>query len=128
MKYYYSRYWGILSTGDPEVANSTHDVGFVGMGYSGHQDSLNDIHKQNLQGIGPLPAGLYVISKIYNDPERGRNTWVLTPDPRNKMYGRSGFLVHGDTPAQAHSASDGCIIMPYWVRCLGQVGDEIEVL
>ena len=127
-RYYYSRYWGILSKNNPEAASCTTEVEFIGFGYSGHASNLNDIHKENQQGIGPLPKGLYRITKVYDDPERGVHTCVLTPDTENKMYGRAGFLIHGDTPAEAHAASDGCIIMPKWCRMLLQVGDEIDVL
>lgn len=128
MRYFYSRYWGILSHNNPEAAQSTLDVGFVGFGYSGNFTCLNDIHKENQPNVGPLPRGLYKVVRIYDDPHKGRHTCVLEPDPTNKMYGRAGFLCHGDTPTESHNASDGCIIMPLWIRSLFEVGDEIEVL
>ena len=124
MKYTYTRYWGIFTApGEAPGASK-----LVGYGYSGHQDALNDIHKQNLQGVGPLPAGTYIITAIRDDPERGKHTCELLPQTTNKMYGRSGFLIHGDTDAEAHNASDGCIIAPFLIRSMFMVQDIIEVL
>ena len=40
----------------------------------------------------------------------------LTPDPSNEMYGRTSFLIHGDTGAHNHGASEGCIIFNLCVR------------
>ena len=126
MKYFYSRYWGIFSTANPETdAVST---GIIGFGYSGHSANLNDIHKANIQGVGPLPAGTYIITEVYDDPKRGRHTCRLKAAIGNKMFGRDGFLIHGDTEAEAHEASDGCIIAPYWVRLTFKAGDEIDVI
>jgi len=125
MKYTYNRYWGIFTR--PALApNVTPEL--CGYAYSGHEGALNDIHKQNIQGIGPLPAGTYVISRIYDDPERGNHTCELLPQTTNKMYGRSGFLIHGDTTAEAHNASDGCIIAPFSVRSMFVAQDIIEVV
>lgn len=128
MKYFYSRYWGCFATTNPETSPSGKEIGFIGFGYSGHEANLNDIHKQNLEGIGPLPSGRYIIDLVYDDVKRGSYTCRLKPDLLNNMYGRSGFLIHGDTMAQAHAASDGCIIAPRWVRMLFAVSDEIEVI
>ena len=41
---------------------------------------------------------------------------ALTPDPANQMFGRSGFLMHGDILEHPGCASEGCIIMPRDVR------------
>ena len=119
MKYMYERYWGIFHDNSSTI---------VGCGYSGAASALNDIHKQNLAKVGPLPAGLYTIAEVYDDPERGQHTCMLEPARSNIMYGRSGFLIHGDTKEEAHNASEGCIVAPYWVRHLFKAGDEIEVI
>jgi hypothetical protein len=130
MKFFYDRYWGILALTNPQSWNNINIItdGIRGFGYSGNASKLNDIHSQNLEGVGPIPAGLYTISKIYDDDKRGKHTCVLVPDSANKMYGRSGFLLHGDTAAEAHAASDGCIIFPYFIRVIFNVGDVFEVL
>jgi hypothetical protein len=124
MKYTFDRYWGVFTVATSVPGKST----IVAYGYSGHQDCLNDIHKQNIQGVGPLPAGTYVISRIYDDVERGKHTCELLPQTTNKMFGRSGFLIHGDTMAEAHNASDGCIVTTYAIRTMFMVQDIIEVV
>lgn len=127
MRYFYSRYWGILALKNPETFTEPQDCETIkGFGYSGV--ALNDVHKENISNVGPLPHGSYTITKVYDDAARGRHTCVLTPASTNKMYGRSGFLIHGDTPSESHNASDGCIIMPLWIRTQFKVEDEIEVL
>jgi hypothetical protein len=37
---------------------------------------------------------------------------ALTPILQTKTYGRSGFLIHGDSIQHPGEASEGCIIMP----------------
>jgi hypothetical protein len=32
------------------------------------------------------------------------------------MFGRSGFLIHGDNAEMNHTASDGCIILSHDIR------------
>ena len=60
-------------------------------------------------------------------PNDGRPiAFPLTPDSDNNMYGRSGFMIHGDN-AQ-NDASQGCIIMPRDVRELLHEGDRLEVI
>ncbi|MGB9255254.1 MAG: hypothetical protein WCC25_10510, partial [Candidatus Korobacteraceae bacterium] len=65
-----------------------------------------------------LPHGTYTIGPAYDDnnhPGKGPVVMPLEPDPANEMFGRDGFLIHGDTAARDHTASDGCIILdiPY---------------
>jgi hypothetical protein len=124
MKYIYDRYWGIF-TQQSETPGKTNLIGY---GYSGKACALNDIHRQNIQGVGPLPAGTYIVESIYDDPERGKHTCKLLPLTTDKMYGRSGFLIHGDTLAEAHDASDGCIIVPFLIRSMFMAQDIIEVI
>jgi len=40
----------------------------------------------------------------------------LTPSLNNQMFGRSGFLIHGDSVVNPGTASEGCIILPRAVR------------
>ena len=72
---------------------------------------------QSVHGVGPIPQGLYSIGAPY-DSSHSPFTLRLTPHAENDMYGRDGFLVHGDLvdkPGQ-HQASQGCIIMARGVR------------
>jgi len=40
----------------------------------------------------------------------------LTPIEGTDTFGRSGFMVHGDNQALNHSASEGCIVAPRFIR------------
>jgi hypothetical protein len=43
------------------------------------------------------------------------------------MYGRSGFLIHGDNSKRDNSASQGCIIVGPDARNKISIGDKIVV-
>lgn len=86
------------------------DGSLVDTGYSGKGDGLNNPDMQNVPRVGPIPIGVYTIGPAYHDPEKGPCVMRLTPDPDNEMFGRAGFLCHGDNPQANHTASEGCII------------------
>ena len=69
--------------------------------------SMGSLGKGN---FGPLPTGKYTIGPAYEDPQRGRYTMRLQPDPANDMHGRIGFMIHADSIASPGSASEGCIV------------------
>lgn len=85
-------------------------------GYSGHGDGLNNPAMQNAHDTGPLPQGGYTIQPPHADHKVGPVAMRLVPSPSNEMFGRGDFLIHGDTAAQNHTASHGCIILPHDVR------------
>lgn len=85
-----------------------------GTGYAGRGPCRNEPSAQRIKNFGPLPCGLYTIERPHDSPRTGPLTLSLTPDPRNEMFGRSAFAIHGDN--DAHDASDGCIIMSRTVR------------
>ena len=94
---------------------------FVAVGYSGgdggkQPDGINNQVMQNKHNIGPIPAGLYQMQAQIYTSRIGPCAIPLSPDPRNKMFGRSGFYCHGDNSKVNRSASDGCIIMPRAAR------------
>jgi hypothetical protein len=49
---------------------------------------------------------------------------ALDPDPGNQMFGRDGFLIHGDNMAMNHTASEGCIILGRPIR--EQIADSAD--
>lgn len=52
------------------------------------------------------------------------------PDSSNEMYGRGGFLIHGDLADAAkrqHRASLGCIIVPRLIRWAIWGCDDVEL-
>jgi len=57
---------------------------------------------------------------------RGSLTIPLIPSSSNQMFGRSGFLIHGDNSCGCDSASEGCVILPRWVRELLNDSDDRE--
>jgi len=84
----------------------------VGKGYSGKGSSKNNPKDQNLHGLGPIPRGRYSIGAvILVTAVHGPFVIPLTPDPKNQMWGRDGFLIHGDSVVKPGTASEGCIIL-----------------
>lgn len=88
----------------------------MGAGYSGQPDCKNDPDKCALHDRGPIPPGLYTIEPPRDTETHGPYVLPLTPNEKNEMYGRSGFLIHGDSVSHPGSASHGCIILPRVVR------------
>jgi hypothetical protein len=88
---------------------------FSGTGYSGAPAGKNDPELQNVKDVGPIPQGRYTIGPAFDADPQGPVTMRLTPDPENEMFGRDGFLIHGDTDP-AGFASTGCIVLPLQVR------------
>ena len=88
-----------------------HEGTQVATGYSGNGECKNCCDKQDVQQHGPIPQGHYTIGPSFKDPHKGPIVMHLIPDPANQMFGRSGFLIHGDAIADPGSASEGCIIL-----------------
>jgi hypothetical protein len=89
----------------------------AGYGYSGCLQGLNDSAYENIPDVGPIPKGLYTIGPFFDDlGGKGPLVAHLTPDPVNEMYGRAGFMIHGDNAAVNHTASHGCIIAAHVIR------------
>ena len=96
----------------------------AGDGYSGNGSALNDPSLTDIRDHGPCPRGRYTMGPWFTDPEKGPIVTHLVPDATNEMYGRSGFMIHGDNAAGNHSASDGCIILPHPVRAVLAASDD----
>ncbi len=88
----------------------------LGIGYSGAAEAKNNPAMEMIHDIGPIPKGCYAIGPPHNTLEHGPFVLALVPDPANQMYGRSGFLIHGDSKAVPGKASKGCIILSRDVR------------
>lgn len=87
-----------------------------GVGYSGSSEGKNNPFMQNVPCVGPIPQGRYAIGDPFDSPTHGPHAMRLTPDPANEMFGRSGFLIHGDSISHPGNASEGCIVLPRNVR------------
>ncbi len=85
-------------------------------GYSGAGEGKNNPADQEIHNVGPIPRGSYTISGPVDTVTHGPYVLPLTPDPANEMFGRSSFLIHGDSKVDPGNASEGCIIMPRNIR------------
>lgn len=85
-------------------------------GCSGHGPGLHNPEMQNVMNTGPIPRGKHHRGPAYHDGPLAPVTVNLSPPPRINTFGRTVFRMQGDNPAQNHSASQGCIVMPFTVR------------
>src|SRR5437879_1799478 len=92
------------------------DGNLIGVGYSGSGEHKNDTQSQSLQDHGPIPVGSYLITNPRDTITHGPYVLPLNPAPNNLMWGRSGFLIHGDSKLSPGTASEGCIVMSRDVR------------
>lgn len=101
----------------------------VAHGYSGQPECKNDPSKCGIPDKGPIPQGSYTIGHPVDTKTHGPFVLPLTPDPANEMFGRSGFLIHGDSVVAPGTASEGCIIMPRTARdAINKSGDAALVV
>src|SRR5882762_4348724 len=93
--------------------NLSHDGVFVGAGYSGHdngvQNGINNPDLENVHDVGPIPRGNYTIQPFFDDTGgKGPIVAHLDPEPGTEVFARSGFMIHGDNSTGNRSASHGC--------------------
>ncbi|MEM5437616.1 tlde1 domain-containing protein [Paraburkholderia diazotrophica] len=88
----------------------------AGTGYSGHGAGRNNANMQRTGGIGPIPQGTYTIGAPFHHNHAGGYTMRLTPQHGTNTFGRSGFMMHGDSTRQPGQASEGCIVQNHSVR------------
>lgn len=88
----------------------------MGYGYSGRGIYKNVPADDNLLDEGPIPAGFYDIGTPRDTDTHGPFVLPLTPHPSNQMFGRGGFLIHGDSVSNPGCASLGCIVTSPVVR------------
>jgi hypothetical protein len=103
----------------------------VATGYSGAGDGKNNPDMQSIPNIGPIPQGDWTITgPPVNTAEHGPYVLRLAPKEETDTFGRSGFLMHGDSRNAPGTASHGCVILPRPVReQVWQSGDrELEVV
>ena len=93
------------------------DGTMMAQGYSGAETiGKNNPKMEHLHNVGPIPVGFYTIGEAFDGSSHGPCVMRLTPDANNQMFGRDGFLIHGDLISNPGNASQGCIIMPKFVR------------
>jgi len=89
----------------------------VAMGYSGTGKGKNNPEMQSVRNVGPIPQGDWTITgPPVNTADHGPYVLRLSPKDETETFGRSGFLMHGDSKSAPGTASHGCVIMPRTVR------------
>ena len=97
-------------TYEQKTGRMLHDGVLVWVGYSGHGEGKNNPDMQHIPNVGPIPVGRYrIIKPPFNHSLRGPHCLRLEPLPGNQMFGRNGFLIHGDSTKAPGTASHGCI-------------------
>ena len=106
----------------------------IANGYAGGNCGKNPEGKNNkllqaVKSVGPIPVGKYTLGEVVLTSHLGPYAIPLIPYHDNKMFGRGGFYMHGDTTPSGN-ASEGCIIMPRIVRVRVYGSDDrtIEVV
>lgn len=108
---------------------------FIGTAYSGNGSDLDNPATEAVSCHGPIPLGKWTIGEFFDDLEpnppdglehKGPQVCHLSPMEGTDTFGRSGFMIHGDNRAMNHTASDGCIVAPRFVRDrISESGDRI---
>lgn len=110
------------------------DENYVGSGWSGNGEGLDNPDKQDVHNVGPIPRGRYHIGPAHTHPHLGPVVLELTPSPSNIMFGRSAFRIHGAAPGDTFispgKSSEGCIILPRPVRerIAASIDKDLEVI
>ncbi|MCC8392992.1 DUF2778 domain-containing protein [Paraburkholderia sp. MMS20-SJTR3] len=85
-------------------------------GYSGNGEGKDQHHLQHVRDKGPIPVGEYEIGAPFRHAHTGPYTMRLTPINGTNTFGRSGFMIHGDSRSDPGNASKGCIVLAPLVR------------
>ena len=80
------------------------------VGYSGRGAHKNNPESQHVKRLGPIPRGVYGIHGPFDHPRLGPICFDLSAH-KLPMFGRSGFMIHGDSRVRPGDASSGCIIL-----------------
>ena len=98
----------------------------VSNGYSGAGRGKNRTDYESVPDQGPIPRGEWtIVSLTVEETEHGPYVLRLAPSGQTNTFGRSGFLIHGDSLQHPGEASKGCIILPRPIReRIWQSGDR----
>ena len=103
----------------------------VATGYSGAGAGKNNPDMERVPNVGPIPQGGWTIAgPPTNTADHGPYVLTLKPEADTRTFGRTGFLMHGDSIESPGCASQGCVIMPRAIReHVWKSGDrELEVV
>lgn len=97
-----------------------------GRGYAGHGPGKNNPLMERVKNVGPIPRGLWGMQHPIDSKLRGPYVIMLDPEDGTETYGRSGFLVHGDSRTHPGEASHGCIVCGRKLReAMWESGDHL---
>jgi Protein of unknown function (DUF2778) len=97
----------------------------IGTAYSGFGPGRNNPAMEQVKDMGPIPQGLYEIGEPFDTETHGPFVMRLLPIGPTYTFGRSGFLIHGDSLEFPGKASHGCIVAARRVReAVAQSGDN----
>ena len=87
------------------------------LGYSGRGVGKNNPLYERVPNVGPIPRGVWIIGKAFNTPDHGPIVMTLmfnrnVGHAETSPFGRSGFLMHGDSAERPGLVSKGCIVLP----------------
>lgn len=104
----------------------THNGEVVSNGaYSGKGAAKNNPAMEMVRNQGPIPRGQYKIGVARKHPAKGPITMSLAP-VGHQAYGRTAFLIHGDSISNPGNASEGCVILEYAIRArIAASGDTV---
>ena len=83
----------------------------VAVGYSGLDEDKNRPESQHIHNRGPIPCGVYRIGDNFDSKTHGPFCLPLTPDLANEMFGRSDFLIAGDSVLDPGRTGEDCIVL-----------------
>ena len=99
------------------------DGKLLAVGYSGHAEGKNNPALQAHANLGPIPCGRFRMELITDgngnmvDYEHKKAPVIrLIPQPGTQMFGRAGFLLHGDSIPAPGTASLGCVVENHAAR------------
>jgi hypothetical protein len=78
--------------------------------YSGAPGFIDNPQFECFKNLGPICEGVYDMVAMVDDPEHGPDCIILKPRFGNMMYGRDGFMWHGDSKKHPGCASLGCVV------------------
>ena len=108
MSWTYEQMTGNLTTPSGEL---------IAKGYSGYPPAKNNPTAEDLHDFGPIPRGMWqIVELIEESTNHGPFVLRLESYAETQTFGRSGFLVHGDSSSHPGLASHGCIILSRDVR------------
>ena len=110
---------------EQKTGKITDDLGkIIGHGYAGHGEGKNNPEMESVKNTGPLPKGIYYKGQKIDHPKTGPYSIRLIPDKNNQMFGRSGFMFHGDSKRNPGTASEGCIVASRKIREMWYESDD----